>query len=628
MTAFVENVVPTAQQGLGLAAVLATFFAFAILGALVAGPRRLALADAIVGWGAASLAFTLAGVTQAMSLRYVAFGLLGAAVPAAVYVLRRDGRLIDPTLLRTLALGLPFIVIVTASRASQWDEFTNWLPNVRYLFGFHAFAGAQGPWADSAAPGYPHGLAFAGYLPSLLIGSLIENACALFNLLLLLCLAALVADVVRSAANSSDGAATKPDAASLPAGWGPCALGVLAATFLSPTFVPKVALTAYADSTTAVVFGFAIASACRLLEALSSQRPADARRLAWQLGLLLTALVAVKQTTVVLLAALVLGIGVVAARERTIGLRRGLAFLPAMLSLPVVVYVAWRIHVGLYLPEGEFPLRPIGEWSYRLIPDVLAAMATVAGKKGGYFLVMLCAVAFGIRGAIWPRNAFDRLAVLVAVAFLVHNAFLLFTYVAAFSEFDATRVASYWRYNMQLGAAAVLFAVLGLARAAQRVPARSYFRYAATACVVLALALPIALSGWLRFDRTAAKTYVRSVGDELARLLPLDARLMIADPLDDGGYAVMVRYAVVRSIADVNWISAFSRLTAPQMRANIDKWKATHVWVHEPTDDVEAALGMQLPKQASTLLARSGDGWSVRQSWPYPGYAQPRKSRD
>ena len=46
--------------------------------------------------------------------------------------------------------------------------------------------------------------------------------------------------------------------------------------------------------------------------------------------------------------------------------------------------------------------------------------------------------------------------------------------------------------------------------------------------------------------------------------------------------------------------------------------RPTHIWVHEPTPDVNAALGVQLAAGSSYLLARQGDGWRAVSSWPHP----------
>ena len=40
---------------------------------------------------------------------------------------------------RILILGLPLLFLVSAMKASQWDEFSQWLPNANYLFHFNGF---------------------------------------------------------------------------------------------------------------------------------------------------------------------------------------------------------------------------------------------------------------------------------------------------------------------------------------------------------------------------------------------------------------------------------------------------------------------------------------------------------
>jgi hypothetical protein len=140
---------------------------------------------------------------------------------------------------------------------------------------------------------------------------------------------------------------------------------------------------------------------------------------------------------------------------------------------------------------------------------------------------------------------------------------------------------------------------------------------------VLIVALPVAMSGKLRFDVRPTKIYVRAVGAEMARILKPENRLALIDATHDGSYQVMVRYALNRSVNIVLWITAFSGSKPEQVRAGLDEKSATHAWVHVGTPNLEAALGASLPAGSSYLLRRDGAGWKIIQSWPYPGYANP-----
>ena len=149
-------------------------------------------------------------------------------------------------------------------------------------------------------------------------------------------------------------------------------------------------------------------------------------------------------------------------RDPRVGLRKLLPLAPRALVLPTVVYIAWRIYVVLEIPDGEFTVRPIGEWFFVFIPKILSLMVLVLAKKGGYFALMLLALVVAARTLRRVDSPFGRLCTISATSFLLYNAFLFFCYVAAFGEQDAISVGSFWRYNMHLGMLAIAIAVLGL----------------------------------------------------------------------------------------------------------------------------------------------------------------------
>jgi hypothetical protein len=488
---------------------------------------------------------------------------------------------------------------------SQWDEFSHWLPNAAYLYAHDSFPRADLPPSPSLWPAYPYGLSLPIYGASLVAGHLAENAGALFNLTLLLSFAALLARLMTPGSG-------RP-------GWRLCAAAMLAATFLNPAFVPKIAFTAYADSATGVALAVGAVLGWLALEAAAREDPARARALALQCGFALTALVSIKQVDAVLVAALAAALAIVAWRDPAIGLRRAARLAPLMLILPIVVYLAWRIYVAHNIPGGEFALRPMSEWALGALGERLARMAAVAAQKGGHFGLMLIALGFAAR-ALWRmRTPFDRLASIVGVVFVLYNAFLAFTYVAAFTDYEGERVASYWRYSTHLGPLGVAFAAHGLALLWRR-HQPGWGRALGIAAIVLAVATPVALAGKLRFDIRAPKLYVRAVSEEVAGMLGHDERIAVIDASGDGTYAMMMRYVLgprVRMLAgDPQMPEALIRgvLAAPDLDA---------VWVHLPTPAIDAALGTTLAPHASHLLKRENGRWAEIKSWPYPGYASP-----
>ena len=626
MAAIIANFTSTMTQLAGSATLLLTALAIALIGALAGGRARLPEADLIFGWAVVSLVFTVVGAAGPVPFTYLAYGLAAAGAGAAIVVWRRDNSLGASAVLRTMILAAPLIALVGAMMPSQWDEFTQWLPNARYLFEHDTFPRIGLPKSPSAFPGYPYGLSIVIYMTSRLAGFLVENAGALFNLLLLLGFGVMIARLIRAVVTSDEGRAGLAIAQggrAVPMGWGWCALGALAVTVFNPTFVTKIVFSAYSDSGTAVLMGAATILGWLMLDALAAQDDARARALAWQTGLVLTAMLNLRQVNLVLFVILLVAVVLVAWRDSRIPVRMLFRLLPRLMGLPLVVYLAWRLHLAGQMPAGDFPLMPLSEWHLALIPDILARMALIASKKGGYFGLMTVAVFFGVRGLVRMRGEFDRLAVLTAAIFLAYNAFLLFSYVAAFDDYDALRAASYWRYNMHVGGVAVAFAAYGLALLWRRHAARRVRLRLGGVAVALMVAMPFALSNKVRFDNDPTKLYVRAVGNDIARLVKPVARMVTIDVAHDGQYLVILRYAVYPSARIVREFTAAGNPTAETMRSIIAELQATHVWIHVPTNEVAAAFGLRLAPGTSYLLARRDGSWRIARSWPYPGQPSP-----
>ena len=591
--------VDAAARG-GALALIAVVLALLAIGAVCAGRQRFVEADLLVGWGFAGALFTLFGAATDIPFTWIAAALGFTALVVAWQEWRAP-----VALARVAAIALPLIVLVAAMQPSQWDEFTHWLPNARFLYAYDGFPRHDLPPSLSLWPAYPYGFALPIYGASLIAGHFAENAGALFNLALLLSFAAVLA---RLLAPDRD----RP-------GWPLCAVGLLGATFLNPSFVPKIALTAYADSATGVALGIGSVLGWLALDAVARDEDARARALALQCGFALTALVSITQVDAMLVAALAVALAIVAWRDPAIGLRRAARLAPLMLVLPVIVYAAWRIYVALNIPGGEFALRPVSEWALGALGERLARMASVASQKGGHFGLMLIALGFAVR-ALWRmRTPFDRLALIVGVVFVLYNAFLAFTYIAAFSDYEGERVASYWRYSTHLGPLGVAFAVYGLALLWRRSEPRGG-RVFGTLAIGLAIATPVALATKLRFDSSAPKLYVRAVAEEMAGTLGREERVAVIDASGDGTYAMMARYVLGRR---VRMLAGDPQMPESLVRGFLSDPDVNAAWIHVPTPAIDAALGVTLAPHASHLVRREHGRWIEIKSWPYPGYASP-----
>ena len=232
--------------------------------------------------------------------------------------------------------------------------------------------------------------------------------------------------------------------------WGAAALGLLGVTVLSTTFVQKLVLSAYADSTTAVTLPVMGVLAWKILETLAggkADNKAKARSLAWQFAWIAVALLNLKQANLALLGLVLAGMFLVAKEDSKIRLAGVLRLLPVMVLPGLAVYSVWRYHVAVHLPGGEFLFTPVREW---LIPEafeILKVMLEVAGRKGAYF-AMMTAVTVAAFLALWKyRHPFARLGVTAAASIVGFNPVLWVLYITVFRRLHALHAVSFWRFN-------------------------------------------------------------------------------------------------------------------------------------------------------------------------------------
>jgi hypothetical protein len=559
------------------------------------------------------LAFTALGVIFVAPFHALAWIGIVVAPVAGVIVYRRVGRLFSPDVVKVALLAAPLLLLTSAKMVSEWDEFSHWVPTMRFLAEAHGF-----PWADTSStgasfPAYPYNWPLLGYLASRLAGGYVENAGGVLNTLLLLTFALVVIRLVLLGAGQEK---------SEDRGWGLCAAAVLASTLFNPAFAQKVALTAYADASTAVAMGFGTVLGWLMLDAMARNNPIRARSLAWQFGLVMLVLVNIKQANPVLMVMLVGGIGLAGLRDPAIRPGDLARMLPPMVLPALLIYGLWRYHVATELPGTEAALLPFADWNISVIPQILLQMLVVAGKKGVYFAIMALAVGFAVKGLVRFGGAFDRLAIIVGGVFLGYNAFLFFIFVAQFGEFDALRVASYWRYNMHLGLVSVAFGAYGLAVLWKRtLGGRPIHRAVMWLPVIIVLIAPLAFAKKVRFDLEGLKPHYQMVGRQLAEFVAPGSQVFIFDPRGTGESGVMTKYHLGPRRDELRgYLAAFHDGGADALRRAIASLDGlTHLLVHSQTAAVREVLDIDLPAGASHLLEKAGpEGWRIVRSWPYP----------
>lgn len=607
-----SGLLPSPAQVVDLLAVAAAMAALTGLGSLL-GRHRLAEADLLAGWGAAVIAVVAMGTLAGGGA--TAMGWLAFAVGSAAFVHRLARHRVAAVVpvVPVLVLLVPLLVLVVAMVPSQWDEFSQWLYSGRYLFDFDRFPAKGGPPFLGTFAAYPFGNVVPTLMASKLIGHFIDNAGIAVNTLVVAAYALLLARLMAEGAGQGRQRRI---------GWGLAATALLLATLLNPTFVPKIVFTAYADMATAVALAALGVLAWRVLAAIEAGESRASTVLAGQGGLVAALLVQLKQSNLVLLVLVAAGAVVVAARLRL--LRRDAALaLVLLLTPPLLVHLLWRHHVTLNAPGAEFVVRPLADWALDILPDILARMASVASNKGGHFTVVVVLGLLGLRGLVRMRTPFDRLAVLAAAVGLGYNLFLLFAYVAAFDRGEALTAASYWRYNIHIGAFLWAAALYGLAGLWGRRPLpQRWQRAAAAAAVVVAVAGPWAGLRYIRFDREGDKEQVRRMAAEMHDLLPAGAKLAAVDPEDAGFYVLQMRYLMHHRTGDVLRLyqSYPVPFTAPRLAQALDRFGADHAWVHSQDDAVRAAFGLPLATGAQYLLRRDGAGWVTLRVWPRDGW--------
>ncbi len=604
---FIEDI----GQLTALMVVCLIWFGFTVIGAAIGSRERLQETDHLVGWALVSFAFTLGGVF--LKLPFTAIAVIAAliSISALIVIWHRAGSILPQGIGRMLFLGLPLLIMVSAMKGSQWDEFTDWLVIPRYLLEIDGFPNRESPFSKAAFTGYPYSWHFITYLASRVAGRLLESAGALSNVLLLFGFGLLLARLMFI------GAGRHPDGERV--GWGLAALTMLAVTLINPTFAQKIVLTSYAETSSAVATGSAAILAWFLLEALGRREFDRTQHLALGLGLVLALLINLKQATLVLVVLVVLSALFIAIRDRSVPLMRFLRLCPTIIGPPVVIFLAWRYHLNTELVVRELSVQPFDEWHIDLIPQILAKMLIVLSKKGAYLALVVVIVVFGLRGFWSSQTPFDRFAALIAMVVLGYNTFLLFAYVTTFGKFDALRAASYWRYNMHLGALVVAFAGYGGAQLwRQKLAGRFDIRRLAWLPIALVVIAPFGFAHKLRFDRTPMTVHFRVVGASVAEQVRPEDRIFNVDPRGSGESSAALTFEIGERAHFAGHISAFSGQRLKILKKAAANPSVTTMLVYSLEDGYAGVLGTEIKPGTTYFLRRAGNSWQILNSWDQP----------
>ncbi len=598
-------------QAIALITVSLIWLSFCVIGAAF-GPRQgIGEANPLVGWALISYLFLFGGVFFNLPFTLIAITVGLITLIGLVRLRHKNISVLPLSAGRILILGLPLFILVSGMRGSQWDEFTDWLLIPRYLLEVDSFPSEEVPFLNAHLTGYPYSWHFITYIASRVTGQLVESAGPISNIILLFSFAALVGRVILIGAQKH--------LVSDKLSWPLTATVMLAVTLFNPTFAQKVVLTAYADTSSAVATGAAMVLAWFFLEALCNREFDRAKSLALTLGFVLALLINLKQATLSLVLIIILATIFVSVRSPKIPINRVARMLPAITIPAAIMFLTWRYHLATELSLQEVSIRPFGAWSLDLTTQILSRMLLVLSKKGVYLILVLILIGFGLRGFFRAQTPFDRFAALAAMVILGYNAFLLFAYVTAFSPFDALRAASYWRYNMHLGAILVVFVAYGAAILwNRRATAASHVQRISWLPIILILAAPFIFAHKLRFDLAPMIVHYRDVATAVANLVEPSDMVFNADPQGSGESSAVLKFALGRRATYAGQVSAFTKKRLHTLQVALDNPETTAVLIHSTNSGYEDALGTVLPHGKSYFLRRDGQVWKVVKSWDQP----------
>ena len=604
----------TQHQITVLIALLIVCTALFMIGILIRPHGDMPEINVVAGWSLISLVFIIAGGLGGINFRFITAGLAFTAISSFFIILRdkRDKYNID--VIRSLVLALPLLWLTATMTISQWDEFTHWIPNARYLFTYDSLPGPGRPSPTSNLPGYPHTLAFVIYLTSTITGQLAESASAIFTVVLLALFGVTLGRIAKQTASDDQGSKI---------GWSFCAIGALAITALNPTFVPKIVFTAYADTPTMVLIGMLTVLMWKILNALAgTENRRSIRPLSWSFGLVAMAAVGTKQPNIVLCCLITLAGLVVVLRDPKISLGSYLKLLPTIVLPSVLIYFAWQLHIEVNHVDGEFNFLSIEDWNINKIDVIAKNMLLIATKKGGYFGVMIMACLFGTR-ALWRlKTPFDRLSIVIAVLFTGYILFLLFVYVSAFGG-SGLVAPSFWRFNMHLGGACVVFGVAGTALMWRRFIATRPHISLAWLAIALILCAPFALAYKIRFDLHQPKIFVRTVMEKVVEMVPRGSPFITLDVTGNGEFEVIARYVASPHVDYRGYVTAGYARSVKNLQNFVRVKQPAYIWIHVPTAEVQEALNVRLEPRHSHLVKMHGLQATIVQAWPFPGYDDP-----
>ena len=587
----------------------------------LAGARRLETAF-FSGWGLACLLFVVAGTWSHIDLGLAA-GLAGGlgAIGLARRLLwkGRDWASRDRLGFRVLLIGAPFIALVLSASDIAWDDFAFWVPNLLHLCATHQFPTLAHPAQSSVMPGYPYGLALAGFAVHLLGGQQVQTVALVWNLLVMLAAGAACANVLGRRMR-----AFLSPSGTLP-WWVLATVGVLLEGLVNPTFVAKLLLSNMGDSATGA--GLAVISALLFEWCAETQDSAARARTVREIALTCCAIVFIRQENpaliVMLLASAAAGLAVFESRFRI----RKLAALGAALVPSLFIWYSWTRYAALEIPHGSHFVLPWGQWHWSLFGSTLSVASHILVVKTGYTIMAIVvgavaarAVLRRVRGTSLQADqtgaAADVVATAVAGLAFGNIAFLLFCYLAtSFDAEEASTAISFWRFIGQTGQSLMI-------ALACVVPLRwltASFRAGALlrAVPVAGFLLPVIAVPMYRDDLASPVPRLLMIGDTIHRTVEAGKPVMLVDVSGNGFAALVVRYQMAVIDDDPRPLSVVAEPHGiPLAQARALRLPADgYVWLADGSPSLGPIFGADTTSGNAYLFARDAGASRLVKDW-------------
>jgi hypothetical protein len=604
---------------LTLASALLPVLACIAAGSLVGrGSLRWPGADMLVGFGLLASALAILAIITPVPLSWLAAGLVVAAAAGCALRWQAPG---GRSTWIALALILPVLIVAAGHSPAMWDDFWNWLPSAAYAYWHNSL-----PWPDQAPslsifPAYPQGMPLMIASASFLAGRFLEGAGPAINALLLAGGSAVLAEALAAALVRRG----RLQATEMPVAL--VAAAVAITTLLNPGLDGGVLLSSYADCATMVAVGALGLLGVELLVRLSTSGSAHVEGLAWRFGFVAALLLNLKQINPALLALLVIGLVLVACREPALRTRRALSQLPRMLGPGVVFLLFWRWYVKHGAPNAEQSFRPLYDWNFGELEQMLAAIGGLLAEAplfhGMMWLVTVAGVVFFFQ---LPRKSSEArwLAIICAIVWPGYNAVLLISYLGVMTPYDAQIAADYWRYSPHVALLGLYAPVLGLTCA--RWPAWLKLRSSAAtlAAILLALGALPARSDLNNPPNRAWLHFVRGAALEMRQIIPAAGSVLIVPYWNSSPFGVALRYGLWALDTPAEHIDARIVWDSENF-AKVASWaargEAEYLIVQDgegAMDDRTDALGLPRLHHELALFRWQDGAWRKVKSWPIP----------